>query len=100
MEDRNSLEAKSRGHEFDEALADTCDPHPARRFALDGGHRPGISIAAHVAEVFEIGIGVDDQSEASDVVANGHADMSQSPAVNAHPGVVAIDLSRELKVAE
>jgi hypothetical protein len=100
MEDRDAIEAKPRGHELDESLADAGDSHSARRLALNGGHGSGIAVTAHIAEEFDIGIGIDDEPEKRNAVLNGRADMGHAPAVDVHARAVAINGSRELKVAE
>jgi hypothetical protein len=100
MEDGNAIETKPRGNLFHQPLANARHPDAARRFALDRGHGDPIPITAHVAERFEIGVGVEHKPEGRDVVANGDADMCHAAAIDSHTRMISVYRGGEIVIAE
>jgi hypothetical protein len=100
VEYRNATEAEAGRDEFEESLPDAGDANAVRRFAGQRGHREWITIAADIAERFQIGVGVHDHPEATYVLPNRDAEVNEPPASHANTGLLRVGFPSHAVFAE
>jgi hypothetical protein len=100
VEDGHAIETESRGKDFEHSLPHSWQSYAAGELALERCHRYGIAIAPHIAEQFQVGIGIHNHAEARNIVAHGRTDVGDPPTIHANSRVHGIRRSDQLVFAK